>query len=363
MTRDRGDEIVARQRPPRPKRVPSPLGRGIESTPTSAPHPSLVPSETGAGVYRDGNGLRITEERRETRPKVDPETASPQVRGRLTPDGGFTDGRDIRRIQTEIRANTGAISPRNITGDAADEEIGRAAMSAEPISLDEAFPTPESYAPQIEERPGEPVQLPPFLRQNLQQVAKAPGENTPAARLTHVERDYPEYAQEYKLQLLHRLLLRGLPLDVIATMLGVSVKTIRAWRVTLYDRMRKEAQKIDIYGLAGQTMGFYNEVRAMAMKIASEPDKTTPAATRIHALRTALNAEADKHRFLQASGFYENTRYIPDSADMEDEIEGSAKQLGKEVMSMVAGLLGTDDHPATPKRDRQAEQDDDLRLI
>jgi DNA-binding transcriptional MerR regulator len=240
------------------------------------------------------------------------------------------------------RAGAAAYNDRATTGDEADREIDRAMKAGDKINLAKAFP----YA--------SPPNAGKVTRQNADELGPVtftptphtprgptdPRDNTPAARLAHVEAHYKQYAAEYRMQLVHRLLMRGLPLDTIAEMLDLSARRVQMIRQDLFNRLRDEAKQADIYGIAGQTIAFYREVRATAMRIASENKHGVQ--NQMNALRIALSAEADTHRFLQASGFYDNARFIPQGASSDD----TTKHQGQTVIDMTMALLGQGDEDA-----------------
>lgn len=138
-------------------------------------------------------------------------------------------------------------------------------------------------------------------------------EYTPAGRLAQVRNRSSEYEHEYRLQLLHRLLMRNLPLDEIAAQLGVSVRTITRDRTELKERLRAVAKELDIEVMIGNSKGFYEEVQAMAMRAASTA--ATPMPMRLAAMRTALASHNDMHRFYQAAGVYDVLRFRKGAAD------------------------------------------------
>lgn len=132
-------------------------------------------------------------------------------------------------------------------------------------------------------------------------------EYTPAARLLQVGSRSSEYAREYRLNLLQRLLMRGLPLDEIAQAMGCSVSTVLRDRKELTERARQAAKELDIDVMIGNSTALYGEVSAMAMRQASNAQ--TPVPMRLASMRTALAAENDKHRFYQAAGVYDVLRF------------------------------------------------------
>jgi hypothetical protein len=115
------------------------------------------------------------------------------------------------------------------------------------------------------------------------------------------------YEREYRLNLIHRMIMRKVPLDEVATALGISVSQVMRDRKELFERLRTESRALDIDLIVGDSKGMYEEVLGMAMRIASKD--STPVAMRLAAMRTGLAAENDKHRFLQAAGVYDVLRY------------------------------------------------------
>ncbi len=129
----------------------------------------------------------------------------------------------------------------------------------------------------------------------------------PASRLEQVRRRSSEYEREYRLGLIHRMLMRNVPLDEIAQELQVSVPTVMRDRAELKQRLREAAKELHIDEMVGHNMAYYDEVAAMSMRAAS--NAATPLPMRISAMRTALAANNDKHRFLQAAGVYDVLRF------------------------------------------------------
>lgn len=125
-------------------------------------------------------------------------------------------------------------------------------------------------------------------------------EFTPQGRMGDVRTRASAYEREYRLKLLHRMLMRQVPLDKIAAELGVSVYTVMRDRKELYARLRDEASTLNMNEIVGSTMGFYNEIQGMALRTAS--NAKIPMNLRLAAMRTALSSKNDSHRFLQASG-------------------------------------------------------------
>lgn len=146
-----------------------------------------------------------------------------------------------------------------------------------------------------------------------------PDRANPRARLDEVAlAGSAAYAKEYRLSLLHRLLMRRVPIDQIARQLNVSISTIEKDRVALKARLREAAKELDINEIVGRNVEIYDEVRGMALRVASageqrNPDGTpgagVPTAMKLAAMRTALAATNDSNRMLSAAGVFDALRF------------------------------------------------------
>jgi len=136
------------------------------------------------------------------------------------------------------------------------------------------------------------------------------------------------YQQEYRLKLVHRMLMRGIPLDQIASELQVSVRTLRRDRKELYSRLREAAKKFDLNHYIGDMMGFYGEASAMAMRAASA--SKTPINHRLAAIRTAVGARSHMTRMLNDAGVFDVVRYKPEKQKGNEDI----RQLTKAARQM-----------------------------
>jgi hypothetical protein len=195
-----------------------------------------------------------------------------------------------------------------------------------------------------------PVSIPTNPNATLPPDADPTGSNTeefnPVGRLAQVRRRAGEYEREYRLQLLHRLLLRRIPLDEIASQLQVSVPQIIRDRKELMERLRQEARDLDIDLIVGNAKGFYEEIAAMAARAASNAN--TPIPMRLAAMRTSLAAENDKHRFFQAAGVYDVLRY------KRAKGSGVNSDLAR-LMELTEQLLQEDDGSPTPEQNPLGE--------
>ena len=128
----------------------------------------------------------------------------------------------------------------------------------------------------------------------------------------------PTYAKEFRLDLLHRLLMRKMPLDAIARTLRVSVSTVEKDRVELKKRLRQTARELNIDEMIGGQLAFYDEAQSLSLRLAST--STTPTPMKLAAIRTALASNADKARFLANAGVFEvlSFRRNEEGADLSD---------------------------------------------
>jgi DNA-binding Lrp family transcriptional regulator len=166
------------------------------------------------------------------------------------------------------------------------------------------------------------VSMPPrpeALLPSPQTVAGNPSEEfNPRDRLSQVRRRATEYEKEYRLGLLHRLMMRRIPIDEIADQLGISVSQVYRDREELKRRLRSDARGLDIEEIIGDSKGYYDEAAAMAMRAAS--NSNIPMPMRLAAIRTALAAKNDMHRFFQTAGVYDVLRFrlAQDGTGMSD---------------------------------------------
>ncbi len=153
----------------------------------------------------------------------------------------------------------------------------------------------------------------PRPQPNPEDVTAGQEEFNPRARLEQVRGRSSEYEREYRLGLLHRMLIRKLPQDEIAAQLGLSVRQVQRDIQDLKARLRESAKALDIEVIIGNSTGFYEEVQAMAMRAASNAQ--VPVPMRLAGMRTALAAHNDMHRFYQAAGVYDVLRFKKGAGD------------------------------------------------
>ncbi len=152
-----------------------------------------------------------------------------------------------------------------------------------------------------------------------------------------------EYSREYRLTLLHRLLMRKVPLDQIANQLGVSVSTVQKDRIKLKERLRELARQMDINEIVGNQMELYGEISGMALRTAT--DNNIPTPMRLAAMRTTLAAEADRTRFLNTAGVFDVLRFrrAEDGSDVSD-----VQMLMSQTSDMLERIMASDDPEPAP---------------
>lgn len=182
----------------------------------------------------------------------------------------------------------------------------------------------------------------------------------PASRLRDVGRRGGTVEREYRLQLLHRALMRRVPVDQIAAQFGVSISQVYKDRSELKRRLQKEAEKLDTNSLIGDAIGFYGEVSAMALRMASAND--APKNIKLASLRTALAAKNDMHRMFQASGVFDVLRYKGalskgDESDMQRMVHMTEAML--DMLDGDGSALLEDSTPAFDFNDMMTQDDDE----
>jgi hypothetical protein len=191
--------------------------------------------------------------------------------------------------------------------------------------------------------------IPPPQPVNSPEVAPPTMEEfSPSGRMEQVRRRAGAYAKEYRLGLLHRLLMRRVPMDEIAEQLGISLSQVYRDREELSTKLRAEARGLDINELIGESTAFYDEAAAMAMRAASSAE--IPIPIRLAAIRTGLAARNDKHRFYETAGVYNvlQFRRAADGSGVSD-----VRQLMMHAERILAG--GSDDF-STPANTGDTEE-------
>lgn len=126
--------------------------------------------------------------------------------------------------------------------------------------------------------------------------------------------------KESRLKFIHQCLVRRVSKSQIAIKLGVSRSTIYRDIKELNKHLRQGAQNLDSDLLIGETISYYKEICALALRRADDSKLTD--AVRFAALRTALAARNDMNRFLQATGVLDTLRYkLPVDQDGATDME------------------------------------------
>lgn len=176
-----------------------------------------------------------------------------------------------------------------------------------PIPLHEAFPEPPPP-------PADHPALDRAVRASAGRFLIAPRE--PARDHTAVASE-EAYRKEHMLRTAHRMLMRRATMAQIAQALNLTVGEAYRLRDELFRRVRAEGGSIDMVLHAGMTIGFYDEVRAIALRNADLQGTTHTDKARY--LTIALGAENSKHRFLQVAGFYDNARLSPQDTEARQD--------------------------------------------
>jgi hypothetical protein len=219
------------------------------------------------------------------------------ARARVQKDDKPDVDKESRRVI--LRRNRGGFSNSGLSSATDDEGI--------PRDINEAVRQVASTPPR-QAAPAQPVAAPSTgeIPDDLQSIANNE-DYSPLARLQQVGRRSSEYEREYRLGLLHRLLMRNVPLDEIAAQLQISVSQVLRDRRELRERLRSVARDLNIDEMVGHNTGVYEEVVAMALRAASA--SRNPLPMRLAAMRTALAGQNDMHRFYQAAGVYDVLRF------------------------------------------------------
>lgn len=261
-------------------------------------------------------------------PTDDTEQREPAPRRllRRTRNGGFSGGSMAR---TESLRMSGEDQPENEIGDEVDDTVDPEAMQRE------------------------------LFRQTRANEAAAATPD-PAERMFQVAQSGdPGYAIEYRLIMLHRLLMRRVPLDQIAQQMRVSVSTVQKDRARLKEFLRKKAHQLNINEMIGDQLEKYDEISGMAMRVAgaAQGEGAQPTAMRLAAMRTALAAEADRTRFLNSAGVFDamTFRRGEDGSEISD-VQRLMEQTTGLIEQLQAGDSGVTLDDAPPQKVRRSRK-------
>lgn len=314
---------------------------------------------------------------------TDPVDAVPVKRKRGRPPGS-TKPKDAakQRYATPERLAAGlSIAPL----DNVDAEVIAAVQEGRPVDPAVAFPDPPPSIAQMQRRGAvDPLaESEPALLSEVQPGAQVLSRNrnrafpvaepqasppplpesndSPGDRLRKVGSHATAYLQEFRLKLLHRMLMRNLPLDMIAAKLELSVGSVNQLRSELTRRLVYEAQTLNRYEIAGRTMAFYDEIQGSALRMAD--DNTAKPYVKLQALQTALGAQADRQRFLSASGFWAAAPYVP-----MDATEDASSRAATKLHTLIEAIIDDKgemqiDELATDEHEAQSLLDDSMKLL
>lgn len=283
----------------------------------------------------------------------------------------------IKINKEDKMAVVAAYEPR----DALDQEINKAVMTNQPLDLAKAFP--DAPIPVLPTRPrkGDPLTLYPTMTDNAhglttqaertryrvaegEQQAQlednSPGNDTfqgepgersegivvttlpradddPAARIERIKKLSPVYVMEYRLKVVFRMLMRDIPLDIIAQSLKVSIDSVLHYRTLLKKRLREEARNFDTTTYLGESMAFYKEVKSLCIRMAT--DNEAKANHRLEAFRTALMAHQQQSQLLHVFGVPDKVPY--DSRLAAGPLDGADPNSNK-LIDMVKAVMAGD---------------------
>lgn len=177
----------------------------------------------------------------------------------------------------------------------------------------------------------------PDLNEQASPISVSDDEISPAGRMQALAAVDSNYAIAYRRTLVLRMLMRSLPLDRIASDLGVSINTIQRDKKFLANKLKEEAANMDANQHIGQVMAEIKEVFSIAMRMASMSSSSITHASKLQALRTALAAKDSMARFLSTTGVYDVLTYKQEDKKNKDDIAVLA-----DTASLIAKALRED---------------------
>lgn len=131
---------------------------------------------------------------------------------------------------------------------------------------------------------------------------RLPSVPLPSAAKDHLTMPISNETRVYRRRQIMRLILRGVHPAQVAEHLGLPLRLIKEDMLAINQDMRRELQELDYVTYIGMAVQFYDEVRSMAMRVASNPRGT--ARERTQGMRAALDAESRKHEFMTKVGLF-----------------------------------------------------------
>lgn len=149
--------------------------------------------------------------------------------------------------------------------------------------------------------------------------------------------------QDARLVLMHRLLIRKVSPSDIQKQLGITQEMYYYLRPKLDALMRLDISKLDVPYMIGDSLALYDEVRSMALLIASS-SQVKDTKTKLQAMNVVLKAESDKNAFLTQCGVYapqiiEHLIHGMVSSGATLMLSGPGKASAKRVEDMVGDLM------------------------
>lgn len=126
--------------------------------------------------------------------------------------------------------------------------------------------------------------------------------NAPGLFKTQSHQSGERYAKEYIFQVLHELLLSGVPLAAIARTFCVDVRTVHLWKGRLYERYREDARDVEPGTLVGEVLESYRAMVALGMRELVEADQDDSSRRR-NAAMLVLKAQAQMVEFMHLVGW------------------------------------------------------------
>lgn len=148
-----------------------------------------------------------------------------------------------------------------------------------------------------------------------------------------------DYEKEHKLQLVHKLILRGATTKDIAKSLNVSVGEAVEFRKELKARLTEQVRKADPMELVSEGVAFYDEIIAEAMKTLDKvkSNNTLKVHDLVRVLEIALKARTEKDKFLVNTGILNNNQ------ETEPDKEDAHKDSARKVRSLVSDIMSQED--------------------
>lgn len=167
-----------------------------------------------------------------------------------------------------------------------------------------------------------------------------------------------------RLVLMHRLLIRKVSPTDIQKQLNISQEMYYYLRPKLDQMMRLDVAKLDVPYMIGDSLALYDEIRAMALMIASS-GQVKDQKTKLQAMQVVLKAESDKNAFLTQCGVYapqiiEHLIHGMVNSGATLLLSGPSKETTRRVEDMVDDLMKVLAVDASARQRKQNAMGDDL---